>query len=61
MEQMQNVLKALLKDIGDTAEEMINLSKDEKDCNKALIPLFEVQSELLDNKCEIIKNQGGKK
>lgn len=61
MEQMQNVLKALLKDIGDTAEEMINLSKDEKDCNKALIPLFEVQSELLDNKYEIIKSQGGKK
>ncbi len=60
MEQMQNVLKALLKDIGDTAEEMINLSKDEKDCNKALIPLFEVQSELLDNKYELIKN-GGKK
>lgn len=61
MEQMQNVLKALLKDIGDTAEEMINLSKNEKDCNKALIPLFEVQSELLDNKYELIKNQGGKK
>lgn len=60
MEQMQNVLKALLKDIGDTAEEMINLSKDEKDYNKALIPLFEVQSELLDNKYELIKN-GGKK
>lgn len=60
MEQMQNVLKALLKDIGDTAEEMIHMSKDEKDCNKALIPLFEVQSELLDNKYELIKN-GGKK
>ena len=60
MEQMQNVLKALLKDIGDTAEEMIHMSKDEKDCNKALIPLFDVQSELLDNKYELIKN-GGKK
>lgn len=60
MEQMQNVLKALLKDIGDTAEEMIHMSKDEKDCNKALIPLFEVQSELLDNKYELIKH-GGKR
>lgn len=61
MENMQEVLKALLNDIGKTAEEMIEMSKTENDCNKVIIPLFEVQSELLDNKYELIKKNGGKK
>ena len=40
------MLTALLKDIGETAEEMLGFCKDENDCNRVITPLFEVQSEL---------------
>lgn len=61
MNGIRSMLTALLKDIGDTAEEMLGFCKDENDCNRIITPLFEVQSELLENKYELIKNQGGNK
>ena len=61
MNGTRSMLTALLKDIGDTANEMLGFCENESDCNKVITPLFEVQTELLDNKYELIKNQGGKK
>lgn len=61
MNGTRSVLINLLKDIGDTAEEMLGFCKDENDYNRIITPLFEVQSELLENKYELIKNYGGKK
>lgn len=61
MNGIRSMLINLLKDIGDTAEEMLDFCKDENDYNRIITPLFEVQSELLENKYELIKNYGGKK
>lgn len=61
MNGTRSMLINLLKDIGDTAEEMLGFCKDENDCDRIITPLFEVQSELLENKYELIKNYGGKK
>ena len=61
MEGEKRVIEELLKDLGEIANGILQWCKTEEDFKKITIPLCEVQSELLDNKYEIIKNQGGKK
>lgn len=61
MEGEKRVIEELLKDLGEIANGILQWCKTEEDCKKITIPLCEVQSELLDNKYEIIKKHGGKK
>lgn len=61
MEGEKRVIEELLKDLRDIANGILEWCKTEEDCKKVIIPLCEVQSELMDNKYELIKNQGGKK